>query len=159
MVSERVVRNRVRVLDLPLVVVLASLCHGSCIGSSRDVRYRAIDNRSPVRRVFQTVIVCELVWVLTSGPVVNVTGHVILVVCRCGQIGSAGSESVIVTAANVPVARVVATAGREFLEGVEIFFVLPLANFLDQEEDGAYNDGGTDQADNGKGRTHSRLVL
>ena len=61
------------------------------------------------------------------------------------QIGSAGSESIIVTATNVPTARIVAMDNGGFLEiGVEIFFVLSLANFLDQEEDGASDDGGTD---------------
>ena len=92
----------------------------------------------------------------------NVTRHVSLVIRWCGQIGSAGSESIIVTAANVPIARVVvAAAGRGWLLeiGIEFFFVLPLANFLDDEEDGAYDDGGTDQADDGEGRAHSRLVL
>jgi len=89
-------------------------------------------------------VVCKLVWILTGRTIVDVTRHVSLAVRRCGQIGSARSESKIV-AANVPVVGVVATTSRGLLKVcIEIFFVFSLANFLDQEEDCAYNDGGTD---------------
>jgi len=155
-----VVRDRVRILDLSLVVVLASLRHGGCVGGSGDVGYWTFGNRAPAGRVFETVVVCKLVWILTSGPVVNITGHVSLVGRWCGQIGSAGSESIIVTAADVPVIRVVAMVCRGFFEvGLKIFFGLSLANLLNQEEDGAGNDCGTDQADNSEGGAHGRLVL
>jgi len=74
---------------------------------------------------------------------VNVARHVSLVVRRRGQIGCAGSESVIVTA-GVLVASV-AVAGGKFLEiAVQFFFVPMLPNLLEYEEGGANDDGNSD---------------
>jgi hypothetical protein len=89
---------------------------------------------------------------------VNITGHVSLVVGRGSQIGSAESESIIVTAADVAVA--IPSVSRELLEvGIQFFFVLALADLLDQEEGGTNDDGNANYADNGEGGTHGRLVL
>lgn len=136
--------DRVRVLDLSFVTVLASLSHGGCVGGPLGERCRTLDNRASLGRVFETDIVCGLVWILAGRAVVDITGHISLAVHWCCQIGSAGPESEIV-AANIPVTRVVAIISRELLEvGVEFLFILPLANPLDHEEYCANNDGGTD---------------
>lgn len=82
---------------------------------------------------------------MVSRTVVNVTRHESLAVCRHSQIGSARSKPKIVAATNVSVARLVAMVSRELLEvGIEFFFLLSLTELLDQEEDGASEDRGTD---------------
>jgi len=78
-----------------------------------------------------------------GGTIVNITGHVGLAVrCSwCRQIGSARSESKIVTAVDVSVIRVAAVFSGELLEiGVKVFLIFLLANLLRHEESGADND-------------------
>lgn len=73
----------------------------------------------------------------------NVARHESLAVRRHSQIGSARSKPKIVT--DVSAARVVAMVSGELLEvGIEFFFLLSLTKLLDQEEDGASEDRGTD---------------
>jgi len=95
---------------------------------------------------------------LASSAIMDVTRHIGLVIRRGSQIGSAGSESVIVTA-GVLIASVVIVSGELLEVGVQFLFVSPLAGLLDQEEGGTDNDGNTDQADDGEGGAHGRLVL
>jgi len=95
---------------------------------------------------------------LASSAIMDVTRHVSLVIRRGSQIGSAGSESVIVTA-GVLIASVVIVSGELLEVGVQFLFVPPLPSLLDQEKDGTDDDGNTDQADNGEGGPHGRLVL
>ena len=95
---------------------------------------------------------------LASSAIMDVTRHVGLVIRRGSQIGSAGSESVIVTA-GVLIASVVIVSGELLEVGVQFLFVPPLASLLDQEECDANNDGNTDQAHDGEGGAHGRLVL
>lgn len=110
-----------------------------------DVRCRTLDNRTPRRRVLETIVVCGLTWILVSRTEVNITRHESLAIRRHSQIGSARSKPKIVTTTNVPVARVVAMVSRELLEvGIEFFFLLPLTKLLDQKEYGASEDRGTD---------------
>ena len=137
------------------------LGHGSRIGRSRSIRYRTFDDGAPLRRVFETVVVCILVWILVGSAIVNVTRQVSLIVRREGQIGSAGSESELVTTARVLVASVVVVVvSRELLEvGVQLVFVPTPASLLDHEEDRADNDTNADQANDGKSSTHGPLIL
>jgi len=57
-----------------------------------------------------------LVWILVGGAIVNVARHVSLIVRRGSQIGSAGSESEVVTAADVRVVGVAPVVNRGLLE-------------------------------------------
>jgi len=141
-IGERVIRNRVWILHLSVVVVLALLGHCGCVGGSGGERCWALNNRSPLGRVFQTAVARILVWIhariLVGSAVVNIAGNEGLVARWGGQIGSAGSKSVRVTAAEVLVARdvPVPTASRELLEvGVQIVLVSAPAGLLLQVED------------------------
>jgi len=110
-----VVRDRVRILSLAAIRVRALLGHGSCIGGSRSERDWTLDDGGPLGRVFETVVVCILVWILVGSAIVDVARQISLIVRWGGQIGSAGSESEVVTAGAALVASVVVVCG-ELLE-------------------------------------------